>query len=122
VNKKWVSTDKIKFVLGDTKVLSLDYHYGGSVDAVGVNGLGEVGIIDFKTSNRISESYAYQVAAYDRAFYETYGVQPTWWTIARFSKDKPEFEVAKIKDISKAFSVFNNCLQIYKAQKENAYV
>lgn len=104
--KDWWKGSGIELVLGDTKVASLVHKYGGSLDALGRRN-GDFIILDWKSSNFFSESFALQVAAYARAFEESYGINVQEAIIVRFNKKLPvEFEFKKVRDIEKSFQAF----------------
>lgn len=108
----WWQSSGIEILLGDTKVASLKYQYGGSLDALGYDVKSmTIVLIDFKTSKNIFDEYALQVGAYANAFEETYGIPVKRAIITRFAKDGafnagPGFEVAEIRDIDKSFEAF----------------
>lgn len=104
--KDWWKSSGIELVLGDTKVASLIYEFGGSLDALGVRN-GRYVILDWKTSGGIYPEYALQVAAYGQAFSETYGFECDEAVIVRFSKKLPvRFEKKEVADIKRSFQAF----------------
>jgi len=104
--QKWVKESQIRFLMGDTKVASIEFGYGGSLDALGQIG-DDLVLLDWKTSSGIWPEYALQVAAYAQAFKETYGETIDKAYIVRFSKKLPvEFEVKEIKSLDDSFEAF----------------
>lgn len=104
--KNWWKSSGIELVMGDTLVASIQYKYGGSLDALGYKD-GRFIILDFKTSNAIYSEYALQVAAYGQAFLETYGMECKEAIIVRFSKNQPvEFEKKEVADLKQSFEAF----------------
>jgi hypothetical protein len=110
-------------------VFSHLYGYAGSMDALARkmnDGRGLV-VLDWKTSNRLNDEYAYQVAAYAKALEEMTGVcvcftvyfglcyswQPITsgetveegWVV-RFDKYRPFFEARRIHNLDESFGVF----------------
>jgi len=113
--RDWWMKSGIELVMGDTKVASLLYGYGGSLDALGWRNEKFV-ILDWKTSNNVYTEYALQVAAYAQAFYETYGVSCAEAVIVRFGKKPPiDFEARDLCDLSLSFKTFLDA----KSLKEN---
>lgn len=107
---KWQDEHPFRLVMGDTKVASVAHGFGGSLDILGESKDG-LGIIDLKTSNQVSWDYALQVAAYAKAFEETFGEQIRWAMVLRVGKKAPpEFEARPIKDLQKAWEAFQVCL------------
>lgn len=102
---RWRDHSRMEIVLGDTKIASQKYEYGGSLDALGYAD-GEFVIIDFKTSNQFSKEYAYQVAAYGQAFQETFGEEINRMIILRIGRDEGEFEVREVVNPVNAFKSF----------------
>lgn len=119
---KWQLENRLKLTIGDTKIASLLHQFGGSLDACAYDENGKIVIVDFKTSNKISDEYAYQVAAYAQAMKETYGLDylPEGY-ILRLDKNKPIFEFRKIADIQKSLDGFLHCLWLYKDLKREQF-
>lgn len=104
--KTWWKNSGIELVMGDTKVASLIYEFGGSLDALGRRN-GSYIILDWKTSNAIYSEYSLQVSAYAQAFAETYGIFVQEAIICRFGKKLPiDFETRKVGDIDRSFRAF----------------
>jgi len=118
---KFKEDTKMEFLLGDTKIASLINRYGGSLDALGWM-KDKFVIVDLKTSSGCWPEMGYQVAAYARAFAETYGLPylPEGY-ILRLGKIKPEFEWKKIKSIPMCFDAFLSALRLYELSKNEVY-
>lgn len=120
--KEFVDKERIKIIKGDTKVASLLFEYGGSLDAVAFK-QGKVIIIDFKTSKGIYPEYALQAGgAYTQAFKETFGLDylPDAM-ILRVGKDVAEFEVRRVKSTQRAFEAFKSALDLYRSLQMEMY-
>lgn len=119
----WWKSSGIEILLGDTKVASLKYQYGGSLDALGYDiKNATLVLIDFKTSKNIFAEYALQVAAYANAFEETYGIPVKRAIIARFAKDGafnagPGYEIAEIRNIEESFAAFLAAKELQERMK-----
>lgn len=118
----WQKKTDLKIVLPDTKVLSKQYKYGGSLDALGKDKQGRYVVVDFKTSNYFSEEYAYQVSAYHQALKETYGIECERAIILKVHKTKGDFKVKEISSLKKAFSIFKDCVNLHYKRKEKLLV
>lgn len=118
----WMKTEKLRIVGGDTKVASLIYSYGGSLDVLLQDENGRYVIGDFKTGKYLYDTHAYQVAAYSQAFMETYGIdyRPEG-IILRFVKDKPDYERREINDINTSFAGFKAALDLFNNDKMVQY-
>lgn len=114
---KWQDEHPFRLVMGDTKVASRIHGFGGSLDILGESKDG-LGIIDLKTSNQVSWDYALQVAAYGKAFEETFGEPIRWAMVLRVGKkEPPEFEARPIKDLAKAWEAFSLCIKMREMLK-----
>lgn len=114
----WLKTEKLKIVKGDTKIASLQYGYGGSLDVLLQDGDGKLVIGDFKTGKNLYDTHAYQVAAYSQAFKETYGLDYLpQGVVFRFCKGKSQYERREVADINIAFEGFKACLDMFHNSK-----
>jgi hypothetical protein len=55
---RWKESSGLKFVLGDTTVISTEFGYAGSCDAIARNADGRLVILDWKTTGNIQPTYA----------------------------------------------------------------
>lgn len=120
--KYWLSKEKLRIVMGDTKVASLVYGFGGSIDVLLADEHDRLLIGDFKTSKGLYDTYAYQVAAYGQAFKETYGLpyMPEG-VVLRFVKDRPCFERREVRDMNDSFAGFKAALDLFNNTKLTQY-
>lgn len=118
----WLSKERLKIVAGDTKVASIFYGYGGSLDALAVDENGDYVIIDFKTGNSIYDTHALQIAAYAQAFTETYslGYLPEG-VVVRYVKEKKKFERCEIRSIHDSFQAFSTAFDLLKLMERTQY-
>lgn len=94
----WVKSNNIEFLSGDMPVVSIKYKFGGRLDALGkINN--EIVILDWKTSNEIRQSYAYQVGGYAIALEETYNIIAKKAFIVKFAKDEKKIVKGKEQPI-----------------------
>lgn len=114
--KSWYASSGIKIELGDSKIGSKLFSYGGSLDMLAFRGNDAI-LIDLKTSKGIYPEMGLQIAAYCKAFEETYGIEVKETLILRVGKEKAEFEVKKLSNINVAFETFLAALKIYKSSK-----
>lgn len=123
--QSWQAKSGIVMKVGDTKVASKIYGFGGSLDALGSKD-GKLILIDFKTSNHWNDEFAFQVAAYCHAFTETFGAVVQEAMILKLGKTEPTFEVKRVKDILGSFGVFLSALRLYRERQikqfENVFV
>ena len=66
--QKWAKHTKLKAVSPETRLVSETYRYGGTLDAMLVDG--ELALGDWKTSNSVRADYLIQLAAYRQLWEE----------------------------------------------------
>ena len=103
--RDWFKASGIEVVLGDTAVASLEHGYGGKFDAIGYKD-GQLGVIDFKTSNYMHAESCLQAAAYGVAAEATFSAQFKWGLIVRFDKTAPVYEAKYVQSMSRSFEGF----------------
>jgi len=119
--KRWRLGTDIELVGFETPVASIQYAYGGRVDAVGYSkSRGGFGIVDYKTSSSLlyGNEYSYQVGGYAKAFEEQYGVVAAWAEIIRFGKKPPyDSEARPVADLDTAKAGFALLAQVSKFEE-----
>lgn len=119
--REWWKSSGIQIVLGDTKVASRKFGYGGSLDALGWRN-GKFLILDWKTSSGLYNEYALQVAAYAQAFSETYGCICEEAIVVRFGKKWPiEFEKKQVADLQFSFRAFLAAKELKEALEQSHF-
>lgn len=119
----WWQSSGIEILMGDTKVASLKHGYGGSLDALGYDVKNyELILCDWKSARSIHHEFALQIAAYVRAFEETYNVEIGRAIIVRFAKDGafnagPGFEVVESRNIDTSFKAFLAAKELQELMK-----
>ncbi len=105
---RWQGQNKIKIIKQEIQLVSEEYRYGGTLDAVGIVE-GKHILLDWKTSKGIYKNYLLQLAAYTRLWNENYPdkeIADAW--LVRFSKSdgvcEPYF--FPVEDLSFAFHQF----------------
>jgi hypothetical protein len=116
---RWAESVKLKPVLVERQVYSLEHGYAGTLDLLArVNGV--LTVIDLKTSKAIwSENYL-QVVAYQMAMQEM-GYLATDGLIVRLPKvvGDPEFEVKPVPPAAELFPVFLAAKALWSWQQTN---
>jgi hypothetical protein len=103
----WLRGQEYEIIAGDTVVASMDYGYGGRLDAIARDKNGDLVLLDWKTSNALRDEYPLQVSAYAQAFEETYGIKCKSSVVVRFGKDKADdFEHREV-NLLQAWSAFS---------------
>lgn len=114
--EEWKKSSDLRIELGDTKIASKLFGFGGSLDMLAFRGNDAV-LIDLKTSKGIWPEMGFQISAYMWAFKETFGVEVKEAIILRIGKDKPEFEVKKLANPNETFQGFLAALKLYNLSK-----
>lgn len=92
-------------------VVSHQYKYAGTLDAIGTLGKGKVLLLfDWKTSSGIYPEMAEQLAAYAQAYFEMTNVRIKKGYIVHISKDKPNHKLT-VKAFTLGPRVFNKFLK-----------
>ena len=110
---EWEQQTKVVWLISELLVASEKYSYCGTLDALGVIE-NKLVLIDFKTSNQISEEYFLQTAGYQIAL-EEMGAVPDSRLILRFPKNGKGFEALTIKsDLNFDKEVFLYLREVHK--------
>jgi len=97
----------------EVRVYSEKYNLAGSLDDIGFLGgeLGDLVILDLKSSNYLHDIYWKQVAMYYMMFKENTGLKPKKCYILQVSKINGTYKLEEIKQIHK---VVNGCKALFK--------
>jgi hypothetical protein len=117
---RWHEQSQFSFVESERVVYSQEHGYAGAVDAIGYR-LGDNGqcvnvVLDWKTSNRVYDTYALQLAAYARAFEEREpgsSIGEAW--VLRYDRARRQFEASRIESIDHSFDAFLGALRLWRA-------
>lgn len=112
----WKGRQSLTFEVGDTKLGSRLFGYGGSLDFVAFDGNKAI-LFDLKTSKGIYPEMAYQLAAYAQGFKETYGIEVADAFILRVGKETPDFEVKRVANMKDCLDGFLAALKLYTLSK-----
>lgn len=118
----WIKKTKLTVAAGDTKVASLEYGFGGSLDLLMVDEQDRPVLGDFKTSKAFSDTFPPQCGAYSQAAFETYGLPtlpPAF--IIRLDKLKPIVEIRGIAFVNESWKFFESLLNAYRLAQINYY-
>lgn len=78
-------------------------------------------VLDWKTSNYISNEHALQVTAYAKAYEELYQTKVSEGIVVKLSKTSPSFQVKRVKDLSTAFKAFESAIYLYNIMNTDLY-
>lgn len=112
----WESQHQIKVIATELPLVSEEYHYGGTIDAV-LEIDGNVNLVDFKTSKGIFNEHKIQLGAY-RNLLEENGYTIEQYRVLRIGRDETEgFEEHVIPDLGLYWQMFLALLEVYNLQK-----
>lgn len=121
--QEWHELSKIEIIskFQEIQMVSEEYGYGGTPDAIGRNAKGELVLIDWKTSNAVYSDYGMQLAAY-KHLWEENGNEPITggFHLCRFSKDFPDFAHHYYGNLDLEWEQFQDYVRCYKRAKEIA--
>jgi hypothetical protein len=116
---EWAAQTDVKIVAQEMHLVSEEYRFGGTPDAIGIIG-NSLCLLDWKTSNGVYCDYAIQLAAYRQLWNENHPDEPLTGAsyLLRFSKNYPDFEARKFGDLSEAWEIFKLYRRAYDLDKE----
>ncbi len=90
--RAWQRSSRIEITHTELGLVSEAHRYGGTLDAVGRDGAGNIVLVDWKTSNGVYGDYLYQLAAYSLLLEENRPeLAPRGYHLCRFAKDSADF-------------------------------
>jgi hypothetical protein len=118
---RWADTTKMEIVEQETPLVSEKYQFGGTLDAIMVNG--ELALGDWKTSNSVYPDHIIQLAAYWKLWEENYPDRPITggFHLCRFAKEHADFAHhywAELDDAWEQFKLFRVAYDIDKKLKK----
>lgn len=118
--RDWLDYSRFKIIKGDTYVASLEYRYGGAMDALAEKD-GKLILLDWKTSNYIQDTYSLQAGAYAMAFNETFGKVIDRAFVVRFGKDGPDVEPKEV-NLFNSESAFRSTLILKQRMEARLWI
>jgi hypothetical protein len=118
---RWKDTTKMDIVEQETPLVSEEYQFGGTPDAIMVKG--ELALGDWKTSNGVYPDYLIQLAAYKQLWEENHPDRPITggFHLCRFSKEHADFAHhfwSELDDAWEQFKLFRVAYDIDKKLKK----
>jgi hypothetical protein len=111
--RQWLGMTKIEVIETEGGGVSEQYQYGGTFDGLGKDALGNLVLIDWKTSNAVYEDYLVQLAAYAHLIEETSGRKVTGFHLLRVAKETADFAHHSWNDLSDAWRAFVLMRELY---------
>ncbi len=116
---EWERHNKIEILEQEIQLVSEEFRYGGTLDAVGVID-GKYVLLDWKTSKGVYKNYVLQLAAYQQLWNENCpGREITGgaWLV-RFSKTDGTCEPYPFNDLTDAWEQFKDARRMYGREPE----
>jgi len=115
--REWKNQTQLRLCESEMPLVSRNYRYGGTLDAMLVKGVLSLG--DFKTSNAIYMDYLIQLAAYRNLWDENFPDRPIagGFHLLRFSK-QGDFTHSWWAELDDAWEAFKLMRQLYDFDKK----
>ena len=115
---EWDRQNQIEILYQEVRLVSEEYRYGGTLDAVGVID-GKHVLLDWKTSKGVYKNYLLQLAAYKQLWDENYpGREIEGGSyLVRFSKTDGICEPYYFEDLTDAWEQFQDARRMYEREK-----
>lgn len=134
----WMRRHDVHWISTERKIYSLEYEFAGTMDGLAyvsscddsaccpVQFMNIKSLIDWKSSNQLSVSYLYQVAAYRQAYLEEhkdvadYMASIQMGFILRLGKEDGKFEPWHVSaaEMDQDFQVFKSCMELTSRHEE----
>ena len=120
----WESLTKLTVLYQEMHLISEQYGFGGTPDAIGMIGNNLV-LLDWKTSNAVYSDMLIQLAAYRLLWEENYPEKPITggFHLLRFAKDHGDFahhHYPELHEAEKQFLLFREAYEIDKQLRKRA--
>ena len=103
----------------ECQLVSHVYHYGGTIDLVGIDQHEDLTLVDFKTSGGLWQENLFQVAAYANLWEENYRRLPiNRLLLVRCDKETGEHETKSLTEWSRHWEVYVALLRLAKRIKD----
>ena len=114
---RWAEQTKLKVTESEVSLISETYRYGGTLDAILVDGKRAIG--DWKSSNALYPEYLLQIAAYGKLWEEVRGEKAEGgYHLLRFDKTYGDFTHKWWAELETAWQAFLHCRALYDMDKE----
>ncbi len=114
----WESMTKLVIVEQEMQLVSEQYQFGGTPDAIGLIN-GELCLVDWKTSNGVYQDYLIQLAAYKHLWEEKHPDRPLTggFHLCRFAKEHGDFAHMYYPNLDEAWEAFVLMRRLYDLDK-----
>ena len=114
---EWARQTQLQVIEGEMPLVSETYRYGGTLDALMLNG--KLALGDWKTSGGVYPEYLLQLAAYRQLWEENFPDRPITggFHLLRFDKTYGDFEHRYFAELETAWKAFALMLSLYERMK-----
>ncbi len=118
--QEWFESNNFKIVSQEDQLVSEIHKYGGTPDAVALDGKGRLVLLDWKTSDGVYADHLYQLGAYRMLWNENKPDMPLTGGshLCRFAKQHGDFAHHYYPDLTKAERAFLLMRELYDIDKE----
>ena len=116
--QEWFESNKFKVVAQEVQLVSEEYKFGGTPDAIAEDGKGRLVLLDWKTSDGIYQDFLYQLAAYRILARENGYILTGGSHLCRFAKQHGDFAHHFYPDLTDAVEGFIAMRRLYDIDKE----
>jgi hypothetical protein len=114
----WKRMTKVELILSEVSLISEQWGYGGTLDAVGSVD-SELNVVDFKTSNSTYPDHLIQIAAYKELWNEIHPDTPIKGChLLRFGKQDGDFHHHSYPSLDRYWEAFKHLLALHKLKKQ----
>ncbi len=115
----WVEQSKLIIVEQEIPLVSEQYRFGGTPDAIGEID-GNLCLVDWKTSNSVYQDYLIQLAAYKQLWEENNPERPitSGFHLCRFSKEHGDFAHHFFPTLDEGWRMFELLREAYDIDKQ----
>lgn len=117
--QEWFESNKFKVIEQEVQLISEQYQFGGTPDAIAEDSKGRLVLLDWKTSDGVYTDYLYQLGAYRLLWDEVYPDRPLTGGshLCRFAKEHGDFAHHYYPDLSKEIEGFILMRRLYEIDK-----
>jgi hypothetical protein len=118
--QEWFESNKFKVIEQEVQLISEQYQFGGTPDAIAEDSKGRIVLLDWKTSDGVYTDYLYQLGAYRILWNENNHDRPLTGGshLCRFAKTHGDFAHHYYPDLSMAERGFIRQRELYDIDKE----
>lgn len=103
---EWLDGTRIQVIETETPLVSEEYRYGGTIDAIGRDAHDRLVLLDWKTSSGVYPDYLIQLAAYGHLLKECRGIEVERYHLVRFDKENGDFAHHGYQDLTDGWEQF----------------